>query len=132
MAKILTRKWQNNIGYLLNIHQIFGKVNHLTITFHDTINNLLPVLPGNDQDLDHENIVKTYLFYQDQSANAEKSWHLSFRHFCLKLVSWMVTEWDTSFRQKYLKLGCHHLVKQVSLDLDYVFMTQSLAHCLVK
>ena len=41
--------------------------------------------------------VKTCLFYQackvhdivcfgDQSANAEKSWHLSFRHFCLKLV----------------------------------------------
>ena len=24
--------------------------------------------------------------FGDQSANAEKSWHLSFRHFCLKLV----------------------------------------------
>ena len=41
--------------------------------------------------------VKTCLFYQackvhdivcfgDQSANAEKSWHLNFRHFCVKLV----------------------------------------------
>ena len=44
----------------------------------------MPVLPGNDQDLDHENIVNTYLFYQvckvndivcfrDQYSNAEKS-----------------------------------------------------------
>ena len=24
----------------------------------------MPVLPGNDQDLDHENLVNTYLFYQ--------------------------------------------------------------------
>ena len=29
--------------------------------------------------------------FGDQSANAEKSWHPSFRHFCLKLVSYAVT-----------------------------------------
>ena len=28
------------------------------------INDPLPVLPGNEQDLGHENIVNTYLFYQ--------------------------------------------------------------------
>ena len=28
-------------------------------------------------------------------------------YFCQKLVSWMVTAWDTSFRQKYPKLRCH-------------------------
>ena len=43
----------------------------------------LPVLPGNEQDLGHQNIINTYLFYQvckvhdiacfgEQSANAEK------------------------------------------------------------
>ena len=52
--------------------------------FYLNINDLLPVLPGNEQDLVHENIVNTYLFYQvckvhdtvcfgDQFANAEKS-----------------------------------------------------------
>ena len=39
-GKILTRKWQNIVGCLLNIYQIFGKVNQLTIKFHDTINPL--------------------------------------------------------------------------------------------
>ena len=29
----------------------------------------MPVLPGNDQDLDHENIVNTYLFYQVCKVN---------------------------------------------------------------
>ena len=49
-----------------------------------TINDLLPVLLGNEQDLGHENIVNTYLLYQvckvydivcfrDQYSNAEKS-----------------------------------------------------------
>ena len=58
-------------------YQIFGN-----ILF--TINDPLPILPGNEQDLDHENIVNTYLFYQvckvydivglrDQYSNAEKS-----------------------------------------------------------
>ena len=62
------------------------------------INNPLSVLLGNEQDLSHKNMVNTYLFYQvckvhdilcfgDQFPNAEKSWHLSFRHSCLKLVS---------------------------------------------
>ena len=62
---------------MVNIYQIFGKVlfNH---------NDPLPVLPGNEQDLAHGNIVNTYLFYQvckvhdtvcfrDQYSNAEKS-----------------------------------------------------------
>ena len=59
---------------MVNIYQIFGKV-------FFTINDPLPVLPGNEQDLGHENIVTNYLFYQvckvhnivclgDQSANA--------------------------------------------------------------
>ena len=64
----LLKIWQNNIGCLLNIYQIFGKVNHLTIKFQGTRYNLLPVLPGNEEDLAHENIGKTY-----QSANAKKS-----------------------------------------------------------
>ena len=77
--------------------QIFNKV-----LFN--INDPLPCLLGNEQDLCHENIdlVNTYLFYQmckvhdtvclgEQSANIKKDSHLSFRHFCLKLVSWMVT-----------------------------------------
>ena len=46
---------------MVNICQIFGKV-----LFN--INDSLPVLPGNEQDLCHENIdldlVNTYLFYQ--------------------------------------------------------------------
>ena len=52
-------------------------------TFYLTTNDPLPVLPGNDQDLDHENIVNTYFFYQvckvndivcfrDQYSNTEK------------------------------------------------------------
>ena len=28
------------------------------------MNDLLPVLPGNKQDLGHDNLVNTYLFYQ--------------------------------------------------------------------
>ena len=60
---------------MVNIFQIFSKV-------FLTTNDHLPVLPGNEQDLCHENIdlVSTYLFYQvckvydivclgDQSAN---------------------------------------------------------------
>ena len=44
---------------MVNIYQIFGKV-----LFHD--NEPLPVLPGNGQDLCHEDIdlVNTYLLYQ--------------------------------------------------------------------
>ena len=46
---------------MVNICQIFGKV-------YSNINDPLPVLPGNGQDLCHENIdldlVNTYLFYQ--------------------------------------------------------------------
>ena len=58
-------------------------------------------LLGNEQDLGNENLVNTYLFYQvckvhdilcfgDRFPNAEKSSQLSFRHFYLKLVSWMI------------------------------------------
>ena len=63
---------------MVNSYQIVGKY-----LFYLTINDILPVLPGNDQDLDHENIVNTYLFYQvckvndivcfrDHYSNAEK------------------------------------------------------------
>ena len=106
---------------------------YLNIKLYDTINDPLPVLPGNEQDLCHENLdlVNTYLFYQvrkvhdidylrNQSANIWKASHLSIRHFCLNLVSqlnfvkdlakfWQkigndaVTIQDTSFRQKCLK-----------------------------
>ena len=62
---------------MVNIYEIFGKVLF-------TINDPLPVLSGNEQELDHKNIVNTYLFYQvckvydivcfrDQYSNAEKS-----------------------------------------------------------
>ena len=54
--KTLLNIWQNNIGCLLNINQIFGKADHLTIKFHGTRNNLLHVLPGNEEDLGNENI----------------------------------------------------------------------------
>ena len=37
---------------------------YLTIKFHGTINDPLPVLPGNEQDLGHKKVVNTYLFYQ--------------------------------------------------------------------
>ena len=47
---------------MVNLCQIFGKV-------YLTINDSLSVLPGNDQDLDHENIVNTYLFYQVCKVN---------------------------------------------------------------
>ena len=51
--------------------------------FYLTINDPLPVLPSNEQDLGHENIVNTYLFYQvckvqdivcfrDKYSNVEK------------------------------------------------------------
>ena len=73
LLKTLLKIWQNNIGCLLNIYQIFDKVVHLNIKFHGTRNNLLPVLPGNEEDIGHENIGKTYLFYQDHPANAKKS-----------------------------------------------------------
>ena len=69
---------------MVNVYQIFGKVlfnNKVSCT----INDPLPVLPGNEQDLSHKNMVNTYLFYQvvckvhdtvcfeDQFPNAEKS-----------------------------------------------------------
>ena len=65
--------------------------------FHDTTNAPLPVLLGNEQDLCHKNTVNTYLFYQvckvydiacfgAEFPNAEKWWHLSFRHFWPKPV----------------------------------------------
>ena len=66
---------------MVNIYQIFGKV-LFKHKIHVTINDPLPVLPSNEQDLGQENIdlVNTYLFYQvctvhdivclgDQSAN---------------------------------------------------------------
>ena len=54
--------WRNNIEQMVNIYQIFGR-------FYLTINDFLLVLPGNDQDLDHENIVNTYLYYQVCKVN---------------------------------------------------------------
>ena len=66
---------------MVSIHNIFGK-----ILFNHSLNDLLPVLPGNEQDLGHENKVRDIVCFGDQSANAEKSWHLSFGNFCLKLV----------------------------------------------
>ena len=57
---------------------------YLNIKLHGTINDPLPDLPGNEQDLSHENMVNTYLFYQvckvhdivcfrDEFPSAEKS-----------------------------------------------------------
>ena len=68
---------------MLNIYQIFGKVLFISLKFYETMNDPLPVLPGKEQDLGHEKIVNTYLFYQvckvhnivclgDQSANARR------------------------------------------------------------
>ena len=118
--------------HVVNIVKYLAKF-YLDIQFYGTIKYPLPVLPGNEQDLCHENIhlVNTYLFYQvckvhdivclgDQFVKIKKVSHFSFRHFCLKLVSqlnfWQsfvkkfgndtVTIQDTSFRQKCLKLKC--------------------------
>ena len=63
---------------------MYGKYSSNIWQFYLTINDPLPVLLGNEQDLGHENIVNTCLFYQvckmynivcfgDQFANAEKS-----------------------------------------------------------
>ena len=63
---------------MANISQGFGKIIlnisyivikylaefYLNIKFYGIINDPLPVLPGNEQDLGHENIVNTYLFNQ--------------------------------------------------------------------
>ena len=57
---------------------------YLNIKFYSTVNDPLPVLPGNEQDLSHKNMVNTYLFYQvckvhdivcfeNQFTNEEKS-----------------------------------------------------------
>ena len=50
---------------MINIYHYLAKF-YLNIKFYGTINDPLPVLPGNEQDLCHENIdlVNTYLFYQ--------------------------------------------------------------------
>ena len=48
---------------MVNIYQIFGKF-YLNIKFYGTINVPLPVLPGNEQDICHANLVNMYLFYQ--------------------------------------------------------------------
>ena len=118
--------------------------------------------------LGHKNTVYTYLFYQvckvhdivcfgDQCSNAKKSWYLSFKHFCLKLVSQLqfcerfgndiVTIQDTSFRQKCLKLRyhdfsaleywslkqCHSLCTLGKTSKCWLcFHDQDLDHCLVK
>ena len=49
---------------MINIYQIFGKVllNH-KVSWHHKWSLL--VLSGNEQDLARENIVNTYLFYQE-------------------------------------------------------------------
>ena len=74
------------IKFFLKIWQRFHKVLaklYLNIKFYGTVNDPLLILPGHEQDLGHENIVKTYLFYQvckvhniaclgDQSANARR------------------------------------------------------------
>ena len=74
MVKIVVNIAESIGKYLAKIHLFFIKhLAKLTTEFHGTINELLTVLSGNEQDLGHENIVKTYLFYQDQSANVEKS-----------------------------------------------------------
>ena len=69
--------WQKCEKVLVNVAESFGKylakiylffIKHLakfTTNFHGIINEPLPVLPGNEQDLSDENIVKTYLFYQE-------------------------------------------------------------------
>ena len=71
--KVLVNVAESIGKYLAKIYLFFIKqLVKLTIKFHGTIDEHLTVLPGNEQDLGHENIVKTYLFYQEQSANAEK------------------------------------------------------------
>ena len=103
-----------------------------------------------EQDLGHKNTVNTYLFYQvckvhdivcfrDQYSNADKSWHLNFKHFYLKLVSqlnflwkiWqrfgndVVTIQDTSFGQKCLKLRYHSF-----FALEYWSLKQTMSFTL--
>ena len=56
----------SNGTIILNKWKIFMKY---LAKFYLNINDPLAVLPGNDQDLDHENIVNTYLFYQVCKVN---------------------------------------------------------------
>ena len=53
--------WQGFGKMILNKWEIFIKY---LAKFYLIINVPLPVLPDNEQDLDHENIVNIYLFYQ--------------------------------------------------------------------
>ena len=52
---IIINAWKTFMKYLAKFYFIL---------FHFTIKDILPVLPGNEQDLGHENLVNTYLFYQ--------------------------------------------------------------------
>ena len=49
-GKMILSKWEIFVKYLAK--------------FYLTINDPFPVLSGNEQDLGHENMVNTYLFYQ--------------------------------------------------------------------
>ena len=70
--KSLTKTWQRFHKVLVKWYWTCGKYlsniwqSYLNIKFYGAINDPLPVLPGNEQDLCHENIdlVNTYLFYQ--------------------------------------------------------------------
>ena len=79
----MTWFWHNNIEHMVKIYQIFINLYIKLYINYLTKNDPLAVLPGNDQDLDHENIVNAYLSYQvckmndivcfiDQYSNAEK------------------------------------------------------------
>ena len=60
MVKIVVNIAESIGKYLAKIYLFSIKhLAKLTIKFHDTINEPLTVLPGNEQDLGHENIVKT-------------------------------------------------------------------------
>ena len=123
---------------------------YLNIKFYGTINDPLPVLPGNEQDLGHESIVNTYLFYQVCKTFLPKTGVLNGSCIITKSLPnlWQNFNWDTSFRRKCLKLRCHGFLHwQIGLlnrqcyapctlgktsGCRLCFHDQDLPHCLVK
>ena len=80
---------------MVNIYQISGKV-LFNIKFYGTINDSLPVLPGIEQDLCHEDIDLGLLYIGRPVFKTDNVMHPA------------------------------HLVKQVGVDQIYVFITKIL------
>ena len=72
-----------------------------------------------------------HCLFGNQFANAEKSWHLSFRHFCLQLVSLMITASLPNCCQKSLtKIWLRHQFKaEISKDILQAYVNVMGVFC---